>query len=238
MKKLKLFILDAVRRNKLVHAIFNPLFLYMTKKHRKNDTVFQEKNKQFLQGGAELLAYFKSALDAHKLKFWLTSGTLLGAYREHKLLGHDIDLDVAMFIEDMPGVKSALQEKGFVLEHEFGVNGEGVKEQTYSYKGIKIDIFYIEKISDKFVSYVFFKNAETDPDDKFRVINIFFPQTDFIEYDFLDGKYLIPEKTAEYLTANYGPNFMTPNKYWDYTRDIYSAKYYNLNEKQGFQLSY
>lgn len=198
----------------------------------------KKQNKIFLQNGADLLKYFKKCLDEKNLKFWLTSGTLLGAYREHRLLGHDIDLDVAMFAEDQKDVADALISGGFKLEHEFGVVGENIKEQSFSYKDVKIDIFYIEKHDNKFMSHVFFKHEINKKNDDFHVIQMFFPETDFIEYDFLGAKYLIPQKTKEYLAANYGEDFMTPNKNWDYRKDIPSAKYFDLEEKRGYCILY
>ena len=210
--------------NKIVRAL---LPLYQLMQHKKQ-------NKLFLNRGGELLANFKTCLDQHGLKFWLTCGTLLGAYREHQLLGHDSDLDVAMFAEDREQAMAALISYGFKLEHEFGVVGEGIKEQSYCFKDVKIDIFYVEKRDNSLVAHVFFKKEISSKSDDFNVIEIFFPETDFVEYEFLGNNYLIPEKTVEYLSANYGENFMTPDKSWDYRKDIPSAKYYTLEEKRGF----
>ena len=230
MSNIKQFLIKKIENNVLLKKIACVLLpLYLHGKQKKQ-------NKIFLSRGAELLAYFKSALDKQDLKFWLTSGTLLGAYREHRLLGHDLDLDVAMFAEDREKASAALIAAGFKLEHEFGVAGEDVKEQSFCYKEVKIDIFYIEKTDKNLISHVFYQKDVFSSNKKFHVIQMFFPVTDFVEYDFLGSKYLIPEKTAEYLSANYGEDFMTPNKSWDYRKDIPSAIYYSLEEKQGFAI--
>jgi len=34
-------------------------------------------------------------LDVYGQKYWLDSGTLLGAFREGKILGHDADIDIS-----------------------------------------------------------------------------------------------------------------------------------------------
>lgn len=190
-------------------------------------------NKNFLKNGAFLLEKFKKCLDKEGIKFWLTCGTLLGAYREKRLLGHDLDLDVAMFAEDKETAQKALINGGFQLLHEFKVLGEEILEQAYSYKGTKIDIFYIVRENQSFTTYSFYKKEITTKNDDFFVIKMIFPETDFISYEFLGGEYLIPAKTEEYLTANYGKGFMTPNTTWDYTKDIPSAIYYSLGEKRG-----
>lgn len=227
MKKIKQLIIKLMEESKFFDKIFSAV-LPIYWRHLQT-----RQNKIFLQQGAKVLAHFKDVLDAEKLKFWLTCGTLLGAYREHRLLGHDLDLDVAMFAEDREKVQKALLAGGFKLEHEFGVAEDGIKEQSYYYQKVKIDIFFVEKNKDSFVAHVFFREKESSQNDNFNVVQIFFPQTDFMEYDFLGNKYLIPEKTDDYLAANYGKDFMTPNKNWDYRKDIPSAKYFSIEEKRG-----
>lgn len=228
MNKFTSFIIKFLEKARIIHKVEKvvlPLYQkYLLKKQHKNFTKY----------GAELLFDFRETLEQNGLKFWLTCGTLLGAYREKRLLGHDCDLDVAMFAEDQEKAASVLLDAGFTMIHQLGVVGENIKEQSFVRNGAKIDILYVEKTDDKFVAHVFFKNRVSAQTDDFNVIKIFFPKTDFIEYDFLGAKYLIPEKTEEYLAANYGPDFMTPNKSWDYRKDIPAAQYYTLEEKRGF----
>lgn len=238
MWRLRSMILDLMRQYKIVYFIFSPLVRYREKMFRKNSKEWQMKNEKFQKYAADGLRSFKECLNKNGLKFWLTSGTLLGAYREKRLLTHDIDIDVAMFIADLEKARQALIADGFELIHEFGVVGDGVSELAFCCKEVKIDIFFVSVKNRKFVHNIFFKEHFSDHNDDFRVIEMFLPETDFIEYDFLGDKYLIPEKTEEYLTANYGPNFMIPDKYWSYTRDIPSAVYHDLNTKQGFHVKH
>ena len=225
MKKIIIKLMEkSVVFNKIVQILL-PVYLGIKRKRQ---------NCLFHQHGRELLTYFKSCLDKKNVDFWLSSGTLLGAYREHKLLGHDLDLDVAVFIDKQQEVASALLDSGFKMEHEFGIVGEGIKEQSFSYRNVKIDIFYTEKIGDNFVNYAFFKDKISSKNDDFNVIEVLYPVTDFVYHDFLGGKYLIPAKIVEWLTCNYGEDFMVPNKNWDYHTDIPAAKYWSINEKRGY----
>ena len=232
MTKLRDFVKLSMQRSIFFNKTVGPLLRVYS--------FFKKKwvNKNFQNNGPELLAYFKDCLDKHQLKFWLINGTLLGAYREKRLLTHDLDLDVAMFAEDRQQVQAALEAGGFKLIHEFGVSGEGIKEHAYSYKNVKIDVFFTEKENNSFISYIFYKEVYTSVQNDFKVIKLILPETGFVEYDFLGGKYLIPEKTKECLIANYGENFMIPDKSWDYTKDIPSAVYYKLEEKQGYHIQY
>ena len=236
--KLKNVIYDLMRNSKVIHALFTPILRLIAKRRRATNVEYHARNETFNKNAEESLRIFKKALDKEGLFFWLTSGTLLGAYREHQLLKHDIDLDVAMFADDAQKVKRILETGDFVLVHGFGIVGEDISELSFKCRDVKIDIFFAKKVNDKFVTTVLFKDRETDKKDDFRVIEMFLPETDFIEYDFLGDKYMIPRKTKEYLSANYGPNFMTPDKHWDYTRDIPSAIYYPISEKQGYIVEY
>ena len=201
-----------------------------------NNAVNRQMRKNLHASGIDVLTFFKDCLDKQGIKFWLTSGTLLGAWREKSFIGHDMDIDVCVFAEHRDEAKKILQENGFELLHEYGVVGSGVKEHAYELNGVKIDVFYVEKEEDKFSVYVFFKEKAEQTD--FNVIKILYPETGFVPYSFMYGEFLIPEKTIEYLVANYGENFMIPDKNWKYTKDIPSAIYYPLSEKQGFTVSY
>lgn len=226
MKKIIIRLMEQSVIFKKAAQMLLPLYFYIQKKRQ---------NHLFHRHGMELLTHFKSCLNKRNVDFWLSSGTLLGAYREHKLLGHDLDLDVAMFIEDKDKAAAALIDGGFRLEHEFGIVGEeGIKEQSFSYRNVKIDIFYTEKIGNNFVNHAFFKDKVSSKNDDFNVIEVHYPVTDFVEYDFCGNKFLIPAKTVEWLTCNYGENFMVPNKNWDYHTDIPAAKYWPINEKRGY----
>ena len=238
MRYLRNVIFNLMRRSKILYSILNPLIHCAEKCIRNNSRNWKARNDNFQKYAADRLRSFKECLDKNNLKFWLTSGTLLGAYREKRLLTHDIDIDVAMFISDMEHAKQVLTANGFVLEHEFGVVGEGVSELSFCCKDVKIDIFFVEVKNEKFVHNIFFKGNDSNRNDDFCVIEMFLPQTGFIEYEFLGEKYLIPEKTTEYLTANYGPNFMIPDKYWNYMKDIPSAVYHSLDSKRGFHITH
>ena len=228
IRKIKQLVFALMERSPFFEKLVNmvlPLRAYFLKR---------KKNRIFLKKGGDVLAGFKAALDRENLKFWLTCGTLLGAYREHALLGHDLDLDVAMFASDMEKAHAALVAGGFELENEFGVVGEDIKERSYRCQDVKIDIFFVEETEEHFLAHVFFREKESSRTDDFKVIQIFFPRMGFKEYEFLGNRFLVPDDTERYLAANYGPNFMTPDKKWDYRKDIPCAKYYDLEEKRGF----
>ena len=52
----------------------------------------------------------KEALDHNNIEYWLDAGSLLGAYRDGKMIPHDLDIDFAVFEEE------GLNKAGNVLE--------------------------------------------------------------------------------------------------------------------------
>jgi hypothetical protein len=63
----------------------------------------------------------KGILDKAGVNFWLMFGTFLGAYRDQAIIPHDVDIDLAIYSEDLPrlvGCEDLLAKEGFQL----GVN--------------------------------------------------------------------------------------------------------------------
>lgn len=93
-------------------------------------------------GNAVLLALFAKKCDAHGIRYWLDSGTLLGAIRHKGFIPWDDDLDVAMLRADYEKLMSLLptmfpKEEGFMWKsHAFlqiGFQGTPVNIDIYPY---------------------------------------------------------------------------------------------------------
>jgi len=52
----------------------------------------------------------KQIFDNHGIRFWLDYGTLLGAVREGKMIDHDYDIDLAVWINDVPKIGKTRKE--------------------------------------------------------------------------------------------------------------------------------
>lgn len=112
----------------------------------------------------EMLKYFDNICKKHDIKYWLSSGTLLGAVRHGGFIPWDDDLDVEMFPEDykkMCEVFSTLQSDDYVLQthdtdsnfyrpsaklrdkHSY-IEDAYCYDLNFKYRGIFIDIFCLE----------------------------------------------------------------------------------------------
>ncbi|XP_071039482.1 ribitol-5-phosphate transferase FKTN isoform X2 [Parasteatoda tepidariorum] len=69
----------------------------------------------------KLLAKAKSLLDHLKIPFWLSSGTLLGYYRECGFISYSKDVDIGIWIKDFrPEIISLFSTNDMPLIHSFG----------------------------------------------------------------------------------------------------------------------
>ena len=99
---------------------------------------------------AELLHIFDKLCAKHNLRYWLDSGTLLGAIRHHGFIPWDDDLDVMMPREDydkvIPLMKDEMEKYGIVVRWGGYFDDMGYMERlAFAYKtvetGIWMDIF-------------------------------------------------------------------------------------------------
>jgi hypothetical protein len=58
-------------------------------------------------------------LERHSIPYWLTGGTLLGAFRHEGFVPHDDDLDLGCFSEDVPRIKAAVMGESFAESWEW-----------------------------------------------------------------------------------------------------------------------
>lgn len=109
----------------------------------------------------DILKEFDRVCKEHNLKYWLTYGTCLGAVRHKGFIPWDDDLDVAMLREDfLKFVKIYKENDRYVLQtnindpyytfsfaklrDKYSFIKEHGHDNNYKYRGIFIDIFFIE----------------------------------------------------------------------------------------------
>ena len=111
----------------------------------------------------DLLKHFDAICKEHNIKYWLSSGTCLGAVRHGGFIPWDDDLDVEMLRDDYMKFEKVFKETDdYVLQTykndpyyvvpfaklrnkktEIAEHGQDLR---YKYKGVYIDIFVLEKI--------------------------------------------------------------------------------------------
>jgi hypothetical protein len=156
-----------------------------------------------------MLKEAKEILDPLGILFWLRQGTCLGAVRDQAFIPWDDDIDLGSVIglngltEDMIApVFDAFRERGYYVNVESNdrwIAAGMMKSST------RIDLTFFRIIDESIFHFPF----------------IWIPAKLFAnlkEIEFMDGTYLVPNPPEEYLTAKYGPNWITPKE--DYERDV------------------
>lgn len=155
-----------------------------------------------------------AALRASGKKFWMTDGTLLGFFREGDLIGHDLDIDFAMFATDHgPEVGKSFLAKGFCAHKTYGKIERGL-EESFVKNGIKVDIFYFYE-TDGFVWHAAWLNGGKNLQDD--IIRYAYPKdlvADLQSVSFLGTQAPAPANIQRYVVLKYGESWQTPDRRW------------------------
>ncbi|MBR1687162.1 MAG: LicD family protein [Prevotella sp.] len=177
--------------------------------------------------GKEVIEQFDKCCKDNGYKYALAFGTLLGAIRDKGFIKTDDDIDMYMWIDDFtPEIPAQLQKYGFKWKHTFIADDQLFgREDTFSYKGIDLDIFYIYNSNEWEYPYCCDFPPHPDCSSRYESLEkygnlisrqLFLPITkNFVEIDFLGLSIPIPENANEILEFRYGETFMTPIARWN-----------------------
>ncbi len=105
------------------------------------------RKENFKKDALRVLEAFDHCMTENDIHYVVFFGTLLGAIREHGFIGHDCDVDTAIFVEERTErLHNSLKEEGFRLTERYQIeDGRLGCEETYIFIGttVSIDIFYI-----------------------------------------------------------------------------------------------
>lgn len=168
--------------------------------------------------GLETARRFDECMSKNGYKYMLIGGTMLGAIREHGFIKHDMDLDVSMWIDEyQPRMIQDLKEYGFEWLYSYQVDGGRLgREDTFVYKGCRIDIFYIFPAIDK---YPYITDFWQEPG---MLPGHYMPRRQEMPFvretrleKFEDMELPVPVNAEEQCVFRYGEDYMTPNPRWD-----------------------
>jgi len=195
-------------------------------------------NKRFLVNAYDVLKVLSDVFIELDIQWWLEYGTLLGAIRDNDFISHDIDIDLGLLLEDYSfEIEKVFLKYGFVKKRVFLIdNGVYGREETYSYNGVDVDLFYFKQSGDKLIGYGFKPAEGMTPANTIKTIGgllvreITFPYNGFKSYIFKDIKVFIPSNAQEHLSAFYG-EWREQNKKWNPYTMAKNVKY--LDDKVG-----
>lgn len=151
----------------------------------------------------ENLQLLKQVCDRNHLTFLLFFGTLLGAVREHGFISHDEDIDLVMLKSDMPAFLSML----------FELREAGFELARFERRGF---LSIIRK--GEYIDLYFFAPYRKDPSLMHCCMDIC--EKKYVEeiapMEFLGQTYMAPIDYEDYLTHQYGEDWMTPSQKFEF----------------------
>ena len=196
----------------------------------------RKKRKQIQSKGIETVKKLQDILEGCDCFFHFDMGTLLGIIREGKLLGHDLDIDIAVHgasEENINEITMRLRENNCIHKYRYEIDKIGIVEDSFVLNGIKFDINYYSYVDDKSICYLFYRESGKKYDDnKFNTVRLSCSKIDEITKIPFMGFYVnVPKDSNKYLSQRYGCNWRIPDKSYLYWQGPSAEKIGNIGER-------
>lgn len=179
------------------------------------------KQRRFIANSEEVFRQLSLAIEAYPrpLRIWLEFGTLLGAYRDKKVISYDPDIDLGIDEDDFSfDVIEHFEKFGFKRKMIIRLKSEDKSLDGFiayykaMYKDIvTVDFFLYKTINGKKKCFTF--DYEGKGFEVLRTSKIILNNFYLTKMKFLGQEFLIPNNVQEHLIEIYGEDFMTPKKY-------------------------
>ena len=187
--------------------------IFRTKEKLKNneEDVLNKKQKTF----KKTLEDMDDILNQNNIEFTLCCGTALGAYREHKFIEHDSDIDLHVYGIDknLEKISKIITDSGKFTLLRFWPKDKPLRnasEITLKHKetNINVDIFKVIKRNHKYIHYNYGSLCDYKPNRRCEFENSIHKINNI---NFMGRIYKIPE--FKYIVETYGKDWDTPKKY-------------------------
>ncbi|XP_061192581.1 ribitol-5-phosphate transferase FKTN-like [Saccostrea echinata] len=176
-----------------------------------------EEAQRFQRKARQLLVKGKEVLDNLGVRFWLSSGTCLGWFRQCDIISYSKDVDFGIWIKDhKPEIIDAMERAGLPLKHVFGKVSDSY-ELSFKAGEVKLDIFFFYEEGDTMW------NGGTDASSGEKLKYVF-PKFDLCWTLLLDIRVRVPCPTQPYIEANYGKQWDIPVKSWDWKSNAFNVR--------------
>ena len=199
---------NQLKKNRIARAIYFKYYDFCVR-YRKN-----REESHFMRNGEEVIAHVQNTLSKTAKVFFFDMGTLLGIYRDGRLIRRDMDIDVGVQIstnDEIDEVRKVLLSHGFFHKFVFSTDNHDLIQDTFTYKGITVDISYYRQEGVKDYIYMIYNTDD--------VLKMVCRHVDGVKlYPFGGLRINVPIDTEKYLEDRYGVNWKKPDpsyKYWE-----------------------
>jgi len=200
----------------------NPLTakFYVLLSKMKKSVITEKQKNSFEKSSLQLMKDIQETLSECEVitKFFFMFGTLLGAYRDKKLIRNDMDIDVGVYLSTTASVEDFrryMKMHGYKLIHYYLIESGDIIQDSYEKKSIKVDIAYIFESDSHDYCYLMY---DAEPG-KENVLQFQFKKIKRTRMYLFSGLSIsIPENPDVYLSDTYGDDWVIPNpnyKYWE-----------------------
>ena len=183
------------------------------------------KSRVLKKRGSKVIHKLEEVLSKAGVVYHFDMGTLLGIVREGALIGHDLDIDIAVHLRNGKEREPLLDTlKRFKIQqiHSYTVETIGVVEDSFRISGVKFDIsYYWVDEKNKSICYLLYddtpgwKNAQRGLYKCVKLTASNIVSTKKIE--FAGKEITVPAEPEKLLTERYGDKWRVPDKnylYW------------------------
>lgn len=213
-------VLNCIKRKLRNFRFTKNLYYYLSKV--KANWIHSSKLKNMHHYGESTIQKLEEILEESGLLFFFDMGTLLGIVREGKILKHDLDIDIGVFVSSEEGKKSLLD---LLVMNEckrrfsYSITGLGIVEESFILNNIKFDVNYYYREKNNDACFLMYSLPEKDYTlgHQSVVKLVCKPILSTCKIQFGNGNITIPSNSEAYLAERYGANWQTPDKsyiYW------------------------
>lgn len=181
---------------------------------------------------SKTLLLAKRALDLQGQRFFLSSGTALGARRNGKFIEYTNDIDFGIFVNDFDtGLFESMRGQGFSHVYSAGSLECAYQNQFFHKKhrvAVEIHTYYEDQ---DLLWYATRGSICNCMEHRYCVWK--FPKFDLTPMTFIGEEFLIPHPVETFLSTKYGPDWEIP-KDISYRRGILSH-YHNQSAKYSLK---
>jgi len=197
-----------------IRKMLSPLFKL------KHKILCRVRNRSIQRNGSETLIQLQHILEGQEKQFFFDMGTLLGIVREGELLKHDMDVDIAVYVEDEQEkmkLSEYLKKSGCKHLYCYTLENHGIVEDSYLLNNIKFDVNFYKKNGETDLCYLLYVDT-TLPAGRMRAVELSCDEISGIErYEYHGCEINIPSNAEKYLCRRYGESWRVPDKnyvYW------------------------